>query len=159
MIEDDTSWGSLMLRQHVWGHLGFLRERSRKFHGCRLSRYPNSTSTFQLTRLLISWDIDLNPGPNTAKTSCPTCSRTIAHSHCSLVCNSCRGEFHIKCGKVTPKQFHQLQKKSNELVLSRMHWSCYFAMRNEFVSSFRFCREFSVSYGGWTRRTWHDKPA
>ena len=110
-----------MLRQHVWCHLGFLRERSRKFHGLyiliRVSRYPNSTSTFRLTRLLISWDIHLNPGPNTAKTSCPTCSRTIARNHRSFVCNSCKGDFHIKCGKVTPKQFHQLQKNNP------MNWS------------------------------------
>lgn len=52
----------------------------------------------------------MNPGPSTTKPCCPACSRTIACNHRSVDCNSCGGMFHIKCGKVTPKQFKQMKK-------------------------------------------------
>ena len=68
---------------------------------------------FQLTRLAISGDIKLNPGPSTLgsstkKLSCQTCSRTIACNHRMLTCNLCGFKYHIKCGNVTPKQYKEI---------------------------------------------------
>ena len=122
--KDDTCNILPMISAHVWRHFGFHRPRLGKFLGCRLSRYSNSTSTFQvnrffqLNRVLSSWDIHMNPGPSTTKPCCPACSRTIARNHRSVDCNSCGGMFHIKCGKVTPKQFKQM-KKSDPI-----RWTC-----------------------------------
>ena len=58
--------------------------------------YSNSTSTFQLARLVACGDISPNPGPE----KCTSCSRTIAINHRRLRCDSCTGQYHVKCGKV-----------------------------------------------------------
>lgn len=94
-------------------HLGLVFTTRGGFHRCRVSRYPNSDSTFQLIRLAISGDIQLNPGPSTLGSStkklcCQTCSRTIARNHRMLTCNLCGFKYHIKCGNVTPKQYKEI---------------------------------------------------
>lgn len=42
----------------------FFRMKVKKYLGLRISRYPNSTSTFPLSCLTISGDICPNPGPS-----------------------------------------------------------------------------------------------
>ena len=49
--------------EHGRRHFGSKRVLRRKFLEHGLSRYPNSTSTFQLSRLSISCDVNPNPGP------------------------------------------------------------------------------------------------
>ena len=78
----------------------------------RVNHYPNSDSTFQLTRLLISWDVHFNPGPLKNKSSCKTFRRTMARNHHSLCCGTCGFQYHMKCGKVTPKQFVEITRDS-----------------------------------------------
>ena len=105
----------------VWmngSHVGFVRCLGKGVCRARLSRYPNSDSTFQLTRLSISWDINLNPGPDTEKKSCFTCARTIACNHRSLACNLCGLRYHIKCGRVTPKRYKEILENVS------MTWTC-----------------------------------
>ncbi|PFX19090.1 hypothetical protein AWC38_SpisGene16535 [Stylophora pistillata] len=50
-------------------HLGLVFNTRGGFHHCRISRYSNSDSTFQLIRLAIGGDIQLNPGPSTLESS------------------------------------------------------------------------------------------
>ena len=45
-------------------HLGFRRARRRVFFLSSIGHYPNSVSTFNLTRLIVSGDISVNPGPD-----------------------------------------------------------------------------------------------
>ena len=45
-------------------HIGLFKIYSSGFFSSRITRYPNSTSSFQLQRLMVSGDISLNPGPN-----------------------------------------------------------------------------------------------
>ena len=66
--------------------------------GARINRYPNSTSTFQITRLAISGDISPNPGPD----KCNFCSRTIARNHRVLHCTLCNGSLQESVQKTTP---------------------------------------------------------
>ena len=68
-------------------HLGFRSLLKSGFFRCRVNRYSNSVSTFQLTRLLISWDVHFNPGPLANKPSRQICRRTIARNHRSLGSN------------------------------------------------------------------------
>ena len=84
----------------------------------RVSRYPNSASTFQISRLIISGDIAENPGPSTNKLICPECSRTIAKNHRSLTSSVCDLTYHIKCGNATPKDFKSIQR------IVPMTWKC-----------------------------------
>ena len=84
----------------------------------RVSRYPNSASTFQISRLIISGDIAENPGPSTNKLICPECSRTIAKNHRTLTCSVCDLTYHIKCGNATPEDFKLIQR------IVPMTWKC-----------------------------------
>ena len=74
----------------------------------RIKRYPNSTSTFQITRVAISGDVSLNPGPS-EKSKCSVCSRTLARNHRAVLCDCCKGLSHIKCAKVTPSEYKRIQ--------------------------------------------------
>ena len=70
-------------------------------------------------RLQTSGDICPNPGPATATAlKCPVCARTIARNHRALNCESCQLKYHIKCGKVSPREYTALQT-SNPL-----NWKC-----------------------------------
>lgn len=63
--------------------------RAEGYLSARVSRYPNSASTFQKKRLITRGDIAENPGLSTNKQTCPECSRTIAKNHRSLTCSVC----------------------------------------------------------------------
>lgn len=84
----------------------------------RVSRYPNSTSTFQVFCSIISGDTSENPGPSTNKLICPDCSRTIAKNHRSLTCSVCDLTYHIKCDNATLKDFKLIQR------IVPMIWKC-----------------------------------
>ena len=45
-------------------HLGFRLARRRGFFQSSISHYPNSVSTFNITRLIVSGEISVNPGPD-----------------------------------------------------------------------------------------------
>lgn len=98
-------------------HLGLVLNTRWGFHHRRVSRYPNSDSTFQLIRLAISGDIKLNPGPSTLGSStkklcCQTCSRTIARNHRMLTCNLCGFKYHIKCGPSNTRKLYLLTRRA-----------------------------------------------
>ena len=104
-----------------WNNGRHLESLQLKVRGCfnsRLSRYPNSVSTIQLTRLITCGDISENPGPTQEKQSCQKCSRTIAHNHRALVCILCGLAYHIKCENTTPQEFRTIQRNNLKT------WSC-----------------------------------
>ena len=106
----DPAWDNSRHDSKVYRVKGYLR--------ARVSRYPNSASTFQISRFIISGDIAENPGPTSNKQTCPKCSRTIAKNHRSLTCSACDLKYHIKCGNVTPKDFKLIQSTAP------MIWKC-----------------------------------
>ena len=99
-------------------HIGFVCYQAKGHFNLRVNRYPNSASTFQLTRLITSGDISLNPGPSMVKYTCPKCSRTVARHHRALDCSICGLKHHIKYGKVTPREYKATQRRD------LMTWSC-----------------------------------
>ena len=99
-------------------HLGFNLPKSKGYFSTRLSRYPNAMSTFQLSNLISSGDVSLNPGPTVLKRSCQICSRIIARNHRALHCNLCSSNYHMKCGQVTPKQYKLIQSRDPKM------WTC-----------------------------------
>ena len=90
----------------------------------RVSPYPNSTSTFQISCLIINGDISENPGPSTNKLICPECSRTIAKNHRSLTCSVCDLTYHIKCECATLKDFKLFQR------IVPMIWKCLICLHD-----------------------------
>ena len=106
----DQVWDNSRHDSKVYRAKGYLR--------ARVSRYPNSTSTFQISRLIISGDIAENPGPTLKKQTCLKCSRTIAKNHRSLTCSAYDLKYPIKCGNVTPKDFKLIQRTAP------MIWKC-----------------------------------
>ena len=57
-------------------HFGFSSRR-RVFLASRVQYYPNSDSRFQLMRVIVSGDIESNPGPK----NCSVCNKVIAKNH------------------------------------------------------------------------------
>ena len=73
------AWNNSLHDSKVYKVKGYLSSK--------VSRYPNSASTLQISRLIISGDISENLGPTTNKLTCPEFSRTIAKKHISLMCS------------------------------------------------------------------------
>ena len=90
-------------------HFGSSFYRGRGYLSFRISLYPNSVSTFQLNRLIISGDISENPGPD----KCSVCTNTVAKNHHAISSDSCARWCHIKCGKVKPNDYKKLQLANN----------------------------------------------
>ena len=53
-------------------HLVISTPRKHKFLSTRVSYYPNSVSCFHRLRLVLSGDVQLNPGPTASSSSCIT---------------------------------------------------------------------------------------
>ena len=92
-------------------------KRSKQSH----SYYPNSVAT---DRLVLAGDVEINPGPDDAKTgrkksvqniavtkNCLTCNKAIRLNQKELTCNLCSGSFHYKC-------------EAGKLKLDVTLWSC-----------------------------------
>ena len=56
--------------------------------------YSNSTSTFNL---IISGDIEVNPGPGLPKPKCPCCEKTVRSNQKRLMCGHCFDMVHATC--------------------------------------------------------------
>ena len=100
-------------------HVGFVPCLGKGFCREKLSRYQNSDSTFQLTWLFISWDINLNPSwtGHWEKELLFMCTDYCSH-HRSLACNLCGLRYHIECGRVTPKRFKEILENVS------ITWTC-----------------------------------
>ena len=92
--------------------------RGRKYHASRIRYYANSDSSFHQARLLISGDVQLNPGPTANSSRCSVCTKIIARNHRALSCDQCDLWCHMKCGLVTPSQYKQFQQKDH------FNWIC-----------------------------------
>ena len=72
------------------------------------------------TLLILSGDIEMNPGPpqTASKVICESCVRTIAKNITPVACSNCEGLFHRKCSGITVT-FHKkiLQNESSYVCL------------------------------------------
>ena len=99
-------------------HLGSF-PRVNWYLSTRINYYANSSATFQLSLLLISGDINPNPGPASSDSNkCSSCCRTVARNHRALVCSTCKLKCHIKCENVPPRKYKELLNATNIV------WSC-----------------------------------
>ena len=62
-----------------------------------------------LLLLLLSGDIETNPGPATMKTTCESCLRTIARTHRKVTCVECGSSYHMIHSDVTPQRYNLMQ--------------------------------------------------
>lgn len=97
----------------------------------RQSRYPSANqrtmSTYLLLALLISGDIQLNPGP--VKYPCGVCKKAVARNHRAMCCDECDTWIHIGCCGVSPKEYRHLQH-------SNVSWYCTHCSLPNFSNSF-----------------------
>ena len=85
-------------------HLGIY---VKGYHATRITRYPNSVTTFNQDRLATSGDISLNPGPDRIvsdngkkpvwKFPCAVCDKPVRCNQKGILCNGCDSWHHIKC--------------------------------------------------------------
>lgn len=101
-------------RQHNIRHLACIT-RPKGYFATRITRYPNSASTFRLQRLLSCGDVNTNPGPvgalnsrsnppENSRNACQLCERTVARNHRTLKCTQCNLLTHLKCGGMSPAE-------------------------------------------------------
>lgn len=95
-------------------HVGFTHLSRKGFFVSRVKHSSNSTSTFQITRIVLSGDVSMNPGP----AKCSACDKTIARNNRVVECNVCHRRLHIKCGKVKPTEFDRIRAQSVKT------WTC-----------------------------------
>ena len=95
-------------------HVGFTHLSRKGFFASRVKHSSNSTSTFQITRIVLSGDVSMNPGP----LKCSACDKTIARNNRAVECNACHRRLHIKCGKVKPIEFDRIRAQSVKT------WTC-----------------------------------
>jgi hypothetical protein len=73
----------------------------KKFFKCRISYSSNNSSSFNPTLLLMSGDIELNPGPTAkSKVKCPVCTECkirIVKNIASSFCSKCDSKIHLRC--------------------------------------------------------------
>ena len=95
------------------------------FPATRVRRYPNSLSTFNLLKLTISGDIELNPGlgnkPATCKPawkfSCDVCTKPVDWNQKCIMCDGCKKWFHLMC--ITMELWKYLELSSSD-----QQWFC-----------------------------------
>ena len=81
--------------------------QKRKRYTAPICLYKNHCITFQL---LLSGDIELNPGPN-QNISCSACEKTIRKNTPRFDCRVCKDATHAKCTTTTTP--HRLLQKVN----------------------------------------------
>ena len=97
-LDLNSTWWMLWTRRRiVWTGFGFSR----------VNYYANSTASFQHAKLLLSGDVAVNPGPE----KCQICDRTMVRNHPVMICTECKRRTHIRCSRVSPKEYAQLQQK------------------------------------------------
>ena len=104
----DTNGTSLEYRHMcIWKparHIVFI-PRGKGYYSSRVNYYSNSDCSFHLTRLIISGDININPGPD----KCSACNKSFARSHRMVDCDGCRGRYHFLCGGLTRRDLKAIQ--------------------------------------------------
>lgn len=88
--------------------------RGKGYFASRVNYYSNSDCSFHLIRLITSGDVNVNLGPE----KCTVCLKSIARNHRALSCDHCDSRCHIKCGRVTPRQYTSLKQ------MDIFNWIC-----------------------------------
>ena len=115
----------------------FLNQQNQLFALSKL-KYRNH-NTFSRCLLLLSGDIEINPGP---EFSCPVCQKKIALRHRVLCCYKCNTWVHKKCTDITEHRYKSI--KNNEIGIYFDCERCNFAEELPFFSRRIRGREFSV---------------
>ena len=102
--------------------MGLFKEKGYSF--LRLSRYPNSDTPFHCSLLTESGDICPTPGPVNRKQQCQNCTRVIANNHQALKCGTCLQTYHIRCGKIKPRDYSYILQHN-------IAWKCTHCLRQQ----------------------------
>ena len=70
----------------------------RRRTGKPISYYPNSTATHHI---LLSGDIEINPGPQQKSAKCRVCEKTVKSNHKRFLCDICQDLTHAICTGLT----------------------------------------------------------
>ena len=112
------------------GHLGRIwtsgKVLKRKYFRSRINRYSDKTrcASAQLLKdstvklILLAGDICENTGPTSVTHLCSVCQKKVAERHRAVSCDTCQLWCHIKCGRISIKEYKQM---INTLDLV---WSC-----------------------------------
>ena len=83
-----------------------------------MSKYTKINRSYSFLLVLLSGDVNMNPGPPTRKITCPSCLKTVAKNHRAVQCDSCQGWLHIKCENISAKLYNNMIMLSDNDSLS-----------------------------------------
>ena len=106
----DTHETSLKCKEPVRGFHGSKIKRAK----ARINYYNNSVATFNI---ILSGDIEQNPGPGLPKPKCPRCDKTVRCNQKRLICQLCLDAFHANCVNLKHHVRNSIDAKS---------WTVYF---------------------------------
>ena len=121
---------------HIWEELSpnhccnLFMKNKRRYLGAKINHYPNSDSSFQLTRIAISGDVSPNPGP---APKCSSCDKTVRKNQPSVNCTMCYNMSHTKCTKLETDSA----------------WLCSTCNSVNLLSALPFYNEVSTSHHPW----------
>lgn len=80
----------------------FVHKHKTRWSKHRVVYYFNTVAT---TLILLSGDIEINPGPEKTKKSecCPSCRKTVRCNQKKLECQQCSRVYHLKCEASNPR--------------------------------------------------------
>ena len=89
----------------------------------------NSPGSWSFILLILSGDVETNPGPPSTKYPCGICSKPCKSNQPAIQCNSCEAWIHKKCVKINPIIWESLANTS-------VSWECLKCGMPNYSSSF-----------------------
>ena len=88
------------------------------YHVLKNIKRSSSIHRYCFFLLLLSGDIEINPGP--IKNPCSICLKSVAKSHRAVNCDICNLWSHVKCSKISASEYQHLQSLTSfDFICSR----------------------------------------
>ena len=113
------------------GHLGKWNTAGtvvikRRYHGSRISRYSNKSSSVSLQllknctikQILNCGDVHPHPGQTRLKDPFSVCKKSVKRKHKAVSCDICQSWCHTKCGRISNAEYNTM------INTAHLYWEC-----------------------------------
>ena len=117
-----------------------------------VTRYPNSISTFNVSRLIKCGDIEMNPGPDQVSSTshknpgwkfpCDVCTNSVSINQKGILCDGCNKWFYLRCITMDLNSYIKLSSSDEQWFCDKCGWP--FNLTDSFFET-SFSTELNVS--------------
>jgi len=119
--EDSSSFPVSVIQDFTYSN-EFFHQNSMLY---AVSKIEKVNKSYSLLLILLSGDININPGPVSIKTKCNSCYRTVAKNHRAVSCDLCLKWCHIKCEGISPTRYREMVNENDNNNLSFVCSPCH----------------------------------